>query len=107
MAQATEQGVPVGGSRVQTGTRPRRRWRRGVVPWLFIAPILTLHLVVVIGPSIAAIYYSLTSWSGIGAAEFIGLENYRRLLFDDQSFRNALGNNLVWLAPPSRSPRCA
>ncbi len=99
MAQATEQGVPVGGSRVQTGTRPRRRrWRRGVVPWLFIAPILALHLVVVIGPSIAAVYYSLTSWSGIGAAEFIGLENYRRILFDDQSFRNALGNNLVWLA---------
>jgi raffinose/stachyose/melibiose transport system permease protein len=95
----TDQPVPVGGAVTHTGARPRsRRWRRGVVPWLFIAPILFLHIIVVIGPSIAAVYYSLTSWSGIGAAEFIGLENYRALFFEDESFRNALGNNLLWLA---------
>lgn len=68
------------------------------MPWLFIAPILLLHLIVVIGPSVAAVYYSMTSWSGIGAAEWVGLENYRALFFEDESFRNALGNNLVWLA---------
>jgi raffinose/stachyose/melibiose transport system permease protein len=68
------------------------------LPWLFIAPILLIHLFVVVGPSLAAVYYSLTSWSGIGAAEFIGLENYRTLLFEDQSYRLALRNNLTWLA---------
>lgn len=81
----------------------RRRWnrafyRRKVVPWLFVLPALLINLLVVLGPSVAAVYYSLTEWSGIGAAEFIGLDNYRQLLFDDQSFRHAFVNNLLWLA---------
>jgi raffinose/stachyose/melibiose transport system permease protein len=75
----------------------KRRWRKKVIPLLFIAPILLLHLVVVVGPSLAAVYYSLTSWSGIGAAEFIGFENYRTLIFEDLSYRLALRNNLTWL----------
>ncbi len=82
--------------------RPRRRsrafYRRKVVPWLFVLPALLINLLVVLGPSVAAVYYSLTEWSGIGAAEFIGLDNYRQLLFDDQSFRHAFVNNLLWLA---------
>jgi len=81
-----------------------RRWFRGptfrkkILPWLLILPILLLHLVVVIGPSLAAFYYSLTDWSGIGAAEFIGLENFRKLIFEDSSYIKAFGNNLVWSA---------
>ncbi len=74
-----------------------RLFRKKILPWLFIAPIFGLHLVVVAGPSLAAVYYSLTDWSGIGAAEFIGLENYRTLLFDDKNYRLALQNNLIWL----------
>jgi raffinose/stachyose/melibiose transport system permease protein len=69
-----------------------------VVPWLFILPILLVHIVVVAGPALAAVYYSLTDWSGIGKAEFIGLANFRRLLFEDTTFREAFGNNLLWLA---------
>jgi len=81
-----------------------RRWFRGptfrkkILPWLFILPIVSLHLVVVIGPSLGAVYYSLTEWSGIGAADFIGLDNFRTLFFEDMAFRRAFGNNLLWLA---------
>ena len=72
-------------------------FRKKFLPWLLIAPILSVHLVVVIGPSLGAFYYSLTDWSGIGSAEFIGLDNFRTLLGDD-SFLKAFRNNLVWLA---------
>jgi raffinose/stachyose/melibiose transport system permease protein len=81
--------------------RQRRRSRfsrRGVVPWLFVLPVLLLHGLVIVGPSITGLYYSLTKWSGIGPAEFIGLENFRRLIFDDLDFRRAFLNNLIWLA---------
>ena len=74
----------------------RRFFRKKVVPWLFILPILLLHLVVVIGPSMAAVYYSLTDWSGIGAAEYIGLENFRDLLAD-KNYLSAMGHNASWL----------
>ena len=73
-------------------------FRKKILPWLLIVPILLLHLIVVIGPSLGAIYYSLTDWSGIGAADFIGLDNFRALFFEDMAFRNAFGNNLVWSA---------
>jgi raffinose/stachyose/melibiose transport system permease protein len=73
-------------------------FRKKVLPWLFVLPILLLHLIVVIGPSLAAFYYSLTDWSGMGTADFVGLENFRKLLFDDMSFRKAFTNNLKWSA---------
>lgn len=72
--------------------------RNVVVPWAFILPILIIHIVVVAIPSFTGLYYSLTEWSGIGEAEFIGLENFRVLFFEDDAFIRALGNNLVWLA---------
>ncbi|MCB0109516.1 MAG: sugar ABC transporter permease [Caldilineaceae bacterium] len=62
-----------------------------------MAPILLLHLVVVIGPSLAAFYYSLTDWSGIGAAEFVGFKNFQELLFEDRNYRAALQHNISWL----------
>lgn len=74
-----------------------RFFRQKLLPWLFILPVLLLHLVVVAGPSLAAFYYSLTEWSGIGPAEYIGLENYRTFIFEDQNYRLALKNNLLWL----------
>lgn len=72
-------------------------FRKKLLPWLLIVPILSVHLVVVIGPSLGALYYSLTDWSGIGAADFVGLDNFRTLL-GDVSFLKAFRNNLAWLA---------
>jgi raffinose/stachyose/melibiose transport system permease protein len=71
---------------------------RSIVPWLFVLPILVVHGLVVIGPSLSAVYYSLTDWSGIGRANFVGLDNFRRLLFDDPDYKIAFVNNLLWLA---------
>ena len=82
----------------------KRRWystarfRHTVIPWLFILPVLLLHVLVVAVPSLQAIYYSMTDWSGIGEATFIGLENFRRLFTDDPAFLKALKNNFTWLA---------
>ncbi len=49
-------------------------------------------------PLLSAFYYALTDWSGIGKANFIGLDNFRRLLFEDMAFRQAFRNNLLWLS---------
>ena len=81
--------------------RPRRSrqvfYRRVVVPWLFLLPILAINVFVVLGPAVAAGYYALTDWSGVGAAKFVGLANFRRLFFHDPSFKHAFANNLIWL----------
>jgi raffinose/stachyose/melibiose transport system permease protein len=76
--------------------RRRRRWRRGAAAWLFMLPLLVVNVLVVLGPSLATVYYSLTNWTGIGAAKFIGLANYRHA-FGDPQFRSAMLHNLEWL----------
>jgi raffinose/stachyose/melibiose transport system permease protein len=81
----------------------RRPWhyspffRKKIVPWLFILPVMVIYVMVVVGPALFGIGYSLTDWSGIGEATYIGLENFRQLIFEDNSFREAFGNNVVWL----------
>lgn len=88
---------------VTDGYRAKRTWwarnyRRAIIPWLFVLPIMLINIIVVIGPSASAFYYSLTSWSGVGPARYIGLENFRNILFHDMSYRGAFTNNLLWLA---------
>jgi len=81
--------------------RPRRRggrfFQKKVVPWLFVLPILLINVVVVLGPALSAVYYAMTDWTGIGAAEWVGLANFRAIL-SDGAFRHAFTNNVVWLA---------
>jgi len=62
-----------------------------------MAPLILVNVVVIVGPSIAAVYYSFTNWDGISAAHWTGLANFRRLLHDGE-FRTGLEHNLEWTA---------
>lgn len=67
----------------------------------FITPGFILYTLFMIVPLGFAIYYSFFSWSGMGAMEFIGLDNFKRIFFEPRMsgiFRNALGNNLRYMA---------
>jgi raffinose/stachyose/melibiose transport system permease protein len=68
-----------------------RRW----TAWLFLLPLLLVNLLVILGPSVATLYYSFTNWTGVGGAKFIGLANYTRA-FRDPDLREALWHNLIW-----------
>lgn len=65
------------------------------MPWLFLLPLLLVNLLVILGPSLATLYYSFTDWTGVGAAKFIGVANYTRA-FHDPDLREALWHNLIW-----------
>lgn len=67
----------------------------------FITPGFLLYSLFMIVPLGFAIYYSFFNWSGMGAMDFIGLDNFRRIFFDERMgriFRNALGNNFRYMA---------
>jgi raffinose/stachyose/melibiose transport system permease protein len=79
---------------------PPRRFRsakavRTITGWAFLAPLLGLNLVVVFGPSVATAYYSLTDWTGIGPAHWVGLANYTRAI-KDPAVHQALVHNVIW-----------
>ena len=52
--------------------------------WLFLAPCLICFLCMVVVPTIAGFYYSLTEWNGISSAEFVGFEKYIQVFKDKQ-----------------------
>jgi multiple sugar transport system permease protein len=80
------------------GRAPRGgRIRGGAAPYLFIAPFYLLYGLFMIIPVGAAIVLSLTEWVGLGAPNWIGLQNYADL-FRDTSFGNALGNSAIYTA---------
>ena len=76
--------------------------RLSIAPWLFVAPALIFFAIYVIIPIFQSIYISFHEWNGLynaegkTTAEWIGLDNYRKLL-DDDRFYLSLKNNLIWL----------
>jgi raffinose/stachyose/melibiose transport system permease protein len=67
----------------------RRSRQRGYA--LFLLPGLLLSLAVIVVPLLMTAGISFTRWRGTGRPEWIGLDNYTRLLADDRfwaSFRN-------------------
>lgn len=72
--------------------------RQVLTAWLFRSPLLAIQFLVIFLPAISAIYYSLTKWSGVGLnAEFIGLENFKRML-GDRIYWLSLTHNVTYLA---------
>jgi N-acetylglucosamine transport system permease protein len=77
--------------------------RHGRYPFIvgFLAAPVTLYVVFVLAPYAQAFYMALTNWRGISAnPEFIGLENFRRLLDDDVFWKAVRHHGVLLLAMP-------
>jgi raffinose/stachyose/melibiose transport system permease protein len=51
--------------------------------WLLLVPALIPYLAFVIFPLLMGVQYSFFDWNGIGASEFIGIENYITVFTDE------------------------
>lgn len=77
-------------------TRRRRRPLR-LAPYLFLAPALIWYLIFLVYPMYQSLVISLMDWDGLSAnIDYVGLDNYRRLFFADDTARLALRNNVLW-----------
>ena len=64
---------------------------------LMLAPYLLGLTALVLAPALVTIVLALTEYDLVRAPEFIGLDNFRELV-DDDVFRTALINSLVFAA---------
>lgn len=72
------------------------KWRRRLVPYLFISPFFIGYAIFFLYPVVWAFYLSLYQQTGIGSTpRFVGLDNYVKLLSDDL-FVKALGNTTYY-----------
>lgn len=82
----------------------RRSVRTMGIGYAFVLPALLVYVFFVIQPFLYSIYYSLTDWDGAQPVKhFIGLANYRDLLFDRLLWQ-ALYHNLIWVIMGTISP---
>ena len=72
------------------------RWRRpdGI---LFVIPLAVLLVVFVYAPIVRLGYYAFTEYDGLGAPEWVGLDNFAFLLADED-FHRAILNTVVLAA---------
>ncbi|MFJ4691120.1 carbohydrate ABC transporter permease [Streptomyces sp. NPDC088766] len=73
---------------------PRRSPRRGWLPWAFLAPALLLALVFKFIPMLKGIRMSLYDVQPFLGDQWVGTDNYRKVLEDDR-FREAIGHTLL------------
>lgn len=59
----------------------KKKW----LPWMFLAPHLTIFTIFFLLPVIFGLYISLTDWDLFNSPTFVGLANYQDLLFNEQS----------------------
>ncbi|WAP53718.1 carbohydrate ABC transporter permease [Streptomyces sp. S465] len=69
--------------------RPRRRRDDRRAAWLFLAPALVGFALFYAYPTVRGVYYSLTDYNLLSTPGFVGADNYRQLIGDEQ-FWNAL-----------------
>jgi N-acetylglucosamine transport system permease protein len=77
--------------------------RHGRYPFIvgFLAAPVTLYVVFVLGPYAQAFYMAMTNWRGISAnPQFVGLENFERLLDDDVFFKAVRHHGVLLIALP-------
>lgn len=64
--------------------------------YILITPLLILLTVFIVYPVLANVYLSFFKWKGMGAAIFIGLENYKTM-FKDERFWVSIKNTFILL----------
>ena len=78
-----------------TAPRRKRGRRHQLAPLLFTVAAMVLFVLFFLWPGALGLVYSFTSYRGIGALKFIGLENYADL-FSDGDFYSALARSFVY-----------
>jgi multiple sugar transport system permease protein len=96
---AAEVAAPPSPPSPPSGKRRRSQLRRRntLLGWSFILPNFLGFALLTLVPIVVLFYMSLTNWNVFGTANWVGLDNFERLV-GDGSFRIALLNTLYYSA---------
>jgi multiple sugar transport system permease protein len=88
-------GIGVGDADRQRALRRRHR-SEAVAALGFLGPWIIGLLLITIGPMIASLVLSFTRYELIGSPEFVGLENYTRMLTEDPRWLTSVRVTLIY-----------
>ncbi len=64
--------------------------------YVLLFPFMFFFFLFTVWPVIASIFVSFTEYNVLEVPRFVGLDNYRRLFLEDDIFKKAIGNTLVF-----------
>lgn len=70
--------------------------REAITGYLFILPFIVGFLVFVAGPMLFSLYASFTNYDVTSQMDWVGLKNYKKMLFDDPLYWKSMGNTLYF-----------
>jgi cellobiose transport system permease protein len=94
MTQATEVFTPAPQSS-RTTYRFIRFWRKYGMPYLFISPFFISFIIFSLFPLIYALFMGFHKWDGMSPPQFVGLQNYIRLVTKDIFFQTSVKNTIM------------
>ena len=65
--------------------------------FIFIAPALIMFVLVLVIPMVQMVYYSLCDYAALPPPKFTGLANYKKLFFQDSTFKIALKHSIFFM----------
>ncbi|MDZ5471464.1 sugar ABC transporter permease [Bacillus sp. 31A1R] len=71
------------------------KWKKRLIPFGFLSPVLVIFSLFMFIPVVFALYMSFHQWGMIGNPEFVGIENYVRLL-QDPLFWISVKNTIIF-----------
>lgn len=74
----------------------RRENTDTLVQWVMLAPFMLIFVVFVVIPVISSVILSFTSFDMLSMPKFVWLDNYKRMLLDDEIFSIVVKNTLVF-----------
>lgn len=93
---AAAEAAPDSGAAGRRGLRRPASSRVPPVVWGLLLVPLAIEMFWVFWPAFNSFQLSFTKWNGVGAAQPVGLQNYRALLVDP-IFQTAIRNNAIWI----------
>jgi ABC-type sugar transport system permease subunit/ABC-type glycerol-3-phosphate transport system substrate-binding protein len=74
---------------------------RGPMAAGFVGPAFVLYAALMLAPAAVAFAWAFSSWDGIGPRTWVGLYNFKSLLFESDVLWSALANNLFLVVVPA------
>jgi multiple sugar transport system permease protein/alpha-1,4-digalacturonate transport system permease protein len=88
-------GVATGAPAPRRRPGSRLKWRNTLIGWSFILPNFVGFAVLTLVPVLTLFYMAFTNWNVFGVAQWIGLDNFTRMV-QDASYHTAVRNTLYY-----------
>ncbi len=76
--------------------RRRAMFQEQLPSYIMLAPFLIFFIIFLVLPILSSIVFSFTNFDMINAPSFVGLDNYLRMVLDDDVFPTVFGNTMLF-----------